>query len=245
MVLRVAILDLLCVTEVYGPMGNAEALRRIPDLEVLALNPQFETGSLPSRGEWDGIPFSRATMDDVDRLDALLISGSKANLTIPEPWMEDAKKFVRNQVIAGVPTLGICFGHQLLAEAFGGRLVRAEEGFHNLSEVAVLQDDPLLAGCGRNHLQLFTHQDHVVEFPQDAIHLASAGHCQNAAFRLISEDGQPYDAWGVQFHPESNQSILEYAVEKGDMPFKMDDPRISMLKGWRVLQNFADVVMAR
>ena len=251
---KVAILDLLCEREVYGPKGNAAAIRPFGDVEILALNPQLSSlEGWQSKGEWDGLPFRRVPMpDDVeawfdDGISALIISGSRSNLTMPEPWMDEAEDFVRRAVNHGVPTLGICFGHQLLASAFGGRLVRAEQGYHDISTVQLTSKgevDPLFVDCDRPPQVVFTHQDQVVEIPERFQLLAEAQHVGIAAFRICDEDGTPLSAWGVQFHPESTTEICRYASQVEDMPFAEDDPRIEGLAGERILMNFAKLSIA-
>ncbi|MCS5538037.1 MAG: type 1 glutamine amidotransferase [Candidatus Poseidoniaceae archaeon] len=251
---KVAILDLLCEREVYGPKGNAAAIRSFGEVEILALNPQLPSlDGWQKEGEWDGLPFHRVPMpSDVeawfdDDVAALIISGSRSNLTMPEPWMDEATDLVRRAVEHGVPTLGICFGHQLLAAAFGGRLQRAEHGFHDISTVQLTSKgevDPLFKACERPPQVVFTHQDQVVEIPDRFQLLAEAHHVGIAAFRICDEEGVPLRAWGVQFHPESTAAICRHASEVEDMPFTVDDPRIEELEGERILANFAELSLA-
>ena len=248
MVARVVILDLLCEKEVYGPKGNAAALGVFgEDVKVLALTPQAP--ELTGEGEWDGVPFQRIPMPtDIssflrEGIDALVISGSRSNITQPEEWMEGCAKFVRQVVEYGVPTLGICFGHQLLAHAFGGKLERQSKGFNDISSIKLLQADKLFEGCFDRPKVIFTHQDQVVSLPQRLKSLASAVHTPIAAFRIHTEEGIPMKAWGVQFHPESTPEICRYASSVGDMPFAEDDTRIEELEGSKILQNFARLAL--
>ena len=253
MPVRVAVLDLLCERPVYGPQGNAAAVSGFGDVEILALNPQLESlEGWRVEGEWEGIPFRRVSMpENVEAwfdsgISALVISGSRSNLTMPEEWMEGACEFVRRAVEYGVPTLGICFGHQLLAKTFGGKLERAEEGFHEISTTQLTSEgrmDPLFSGCSEPVEVIFTHQDHVIDIPERARLLSSAEHTVNAAFRLYTENGEAMQTWGLQFHPESTADICRYASSVGDMPFSEDDERIARLAGTRILQNFADIAM--
>ncbi|MDP6011204.1 MAG: type 1 glutamine amidotransferase [Candidatus Poseidoniaceae archaeon] len=248
---KVAILDLLCEREVYGPKGNAAAMRPFGEVDILALNPQLPSlEGWQSEGDWGGLPFHRVPMpSDVeawfdDGVAALIISGSRSNLTMHESWMDEAADFVRRAVEHGVPTLGICFGHQLLAAAFGGRLQRAENGFHDISTLLLTskgEGDPLFEACERPPQVVFTHQDQVVEIPGRFQLLAEAEHVGIAAFRICDEEGVPLPAWGVQFHPESTAEICRYASQVEDMPFKEDDPRIEKLAGERILANFAEL----
>jgi NAD-dependent deacetylase len=242
------ILDLLCEKEVYGPKGNAAALEFFgEDVEVLALTPQAP--ELTGKGEWDGVSFQRISMPtDISSflkqgISALIISGSRSNITQPEEWMEGCAKFIRQVVEYGVPTLGICFGHQLLAYAFGGELERQPESFDEISSIEIIRTDRLFEGCFDRPKLLFTHQDQVVLLPQRLKLLASAPHAPIAAFRVHTEGGISMKAWGVQFHPESTPEICRYASAVGDMPFAEDDKRIDELSGSKILQNFARLAL--
>ena len=250
---RIAILDLLCERPVYGPLGNAAAVQGFEEAEILALNPQLnDLEGWDIKGEWNGIPYQRVSMPkNVEEwfdsgISALIISGSRSNLTMPEDWMEEASEFVRKAVEHGVPTLGICFGHQLLAQTFGGKLQRAETGFHNISTTVLTAEgrkDPIFSNCDEPIEVIFTHQDHVIEIPPRARLLSTAKHTENAAFRIYSTTGKAMLAWGVQFHPESTAEICRHASEVGDMPFSKNDMRIEKLAGKQILHNFSQLAI--
>ena len=250
---RIAILDLLCERPVYGPLGNAAAVQGFGEVEILALNPQLKNLEwLEIEGKWSGIPFQRVSMpENVEEwfdsgISALIISGSRSNLTIPEDWMEETSEFVRKAVEHGVPTLGICFGHQLLAQTFGGKLQRAEKGFHDISQTHLTSEgrkDPVFSDCDDSVEVIFTHQDHVIEIPERARLLSTAEHTENAAFRIYSTTGKAMLAWGVQFHPESTAEICRHASEVGDMPFSKNDRRIEKLAGKQILHNFSQIAI--
>ena len=110
--------------------------------------------------------------------------------------------------------LGICFGHQLLAQALGGE-VAANPAGREIGTVMIDQcpsavDDPLFAVLGARFQAQATHSEAVVRLPPESVLLASSSLCAHHAFRVGC-------AWGVQFHPEINATIMrEYIRERAD-----------------------------
>jgi GMP synthase (glutamine-hydrolysing) len=96
----------------------------------------------------------------------------------------------------GLPTLGICYGLQLIAERLSGRVVAGNQREFGKSTVEVLDAGPLLAGVPRTFQAWMSHGDRVLELPQGFRLLARSGEVTAAA-------GDPERGiWGVQFHPE-------------------------------------------
>jgi GMP synthase (glutamine-hydrolysing) len=124
------------------------------------------------------------------------------------PWLVDTKKLLRISATEQVPTLGVCLGGQLLADANGGRVERADIAEIGVCAVTLLedaQDDEVLAGVSNIGIPVMVpqyHQDAIVELPEDAILLASSEDCRVQAFRIGEK------VWGVQFHPETDIEIM-------------------------------------
>jgi GMP synthase (glutamine-hydrolysing) len=140
-----------------------------------------------------------------ERVPAVVVTGSSAYVSEREPWSERAAGWLREAVLAGVPVLGICYGHQLLAHALGGRVARnprgREMGTLQVSLLPTARGDPLLGGLPDPMTVQATHLESVVELPPGA--------------RLLAESaGDPHHvfafgncAWGVQFHPEFDAEV--------------------------------------
>ncbi len=96
----------------------------------------------------------------------------------------------------GVPVLGICFGHQLIAKLVGGE-VRRGKGEFGRTFIEVVRDDPLFRGWGRREYVWMSHRDYVAKLPSGAEVLAISEQGYVAAFKV--RDSLIY---GVQFHPE-------------------------------------------
>lgn len=144
----------------------------------------------------------------VDACAAWLISGSRRSVHDAEPWIATLQAFTRTAYAAGTPQVGICFGHQLLAQALGGRTERMPAGW-SLGNVPVnLCAGPHEALGLPASLRLFmAHQDHVAQLPPQAEWLAAAAHCPHAAFTLGNR------VLGLQAHPEFTPAFMRALTE--------------------------------
>ena len=130
----------------------------------------------------------------------VLVTGSGAMVTDRLGWSEAAAGWLREAAHAGLPVFGICYGHQLLAHALGGRVDDNPRG-REMGTVAIelhpeAQDDPLFRGLPERFPGQATHMQSVLALPEGAVRLASSGLEDMQAFRWGDR------AWGVQFHPE-------------------------------------------
>ena len=140
------------------------------------------------------VPYSRASEELVRRLrpKAVILSGGPSS--VYEPGAPRVGEWVLR---LGVPVLGICYGHQLLAQLAGGQ-VRRGVGEYGRTRVAVLRDDVIFDGWSKVEETWMSHSDYVSSPGPDGEVLAvSEGTGYVAAFRLR---GLP--VYGVQFHPE-------------------------------------------
>jgi GMP synthase (glutamine-hydrolysing) len=140
---------------------------------------------------------------------AVIITGSPLSVIDRLPWMERAAERLRELVRAEVPLLGICFGHQLLGHALGGRVALNPRG-REMGTVgfSTSVSDPVLGKPG-SWLVNTTHLDSVVQLPPGAEVLGSTELEPYAAVRF----GRC--AWGVQFHPEIDGAVMrEYIAAR-------------------------------
>ncbi|MFH1502417.1 MAG: gamma-glutamyl-gamma-aminobutyrate hydrolase family protein [Candidatus Eisenbacteria bacterium] len=129
------------------------------------------------------------------RADALVLSGSDRSVLAELPWMLDEEEILCRAVSSGVPTLAICFGHQLLAKALGAAIVTREKRI-GLFEVSALGGDPVFSGLGDKVLVPEQHADQVVELPAGFELIATSGYCRVQAMRH-----EALPIYGMQFHP--------------------------------------------
>lgn len=139
-------------------------------------------------------------------LAGVVITGSHAMVSEREPWSEALLPWLRDAVAGGLPVLGICYGHQLLAHALGGEVAHHPQGVE-IGTVQVTRrqesdEDPLLGGLPTTFAAQAVHWQSVRKLPPGARWLASSAHEAHHAFRVGER------AWGVQFHPEFSDEAL-------------------------------------
>lgn len=155
----------------------------------------------------------------------VIITGSPASTYDDEPWIARAEEFLRRSAARGTPLFGVCFGHQLLGQTFGGKVERSPKGFElgtrNVQLTAAGQADPLLGVLPAVCPVQMTHGDVVVDLPPGAVVLAENAHSPHQAFRLGES------IWGVQFHPE-----FSVAVERAIIDAFFVRPRMQAFPDW-------------
>lgn len=135
-----------------------------------------------------------------------VITGSHAMVTDRAPWSEALADWLRVAVPAGLPVLGVCYGHQLLAHALGGE-VDDLPGVPEVGTVPVRltlagRADALLGDLPEPFLAQATHAQTVRRLPPGALPLAGNDYEPHHAFRVGER------AWGVQFHPEFDRAVM-------------------------------------
>jgi GMP synthase (glutamine-hydrolysing) len=138
---------------------------------------------------------------------AIVLGGSMGvHDTEGHPFLVGVKKFIGSCLHNKTPLLGICLGGQLLADLLGGRVTagspHGEKGTMPVTLNSEGEKDPLFAGVPREFISFQWHNDSF-DVPAEGVHLASSPVCPAQAFRYGSR------AWGIQFHPEVNRSIVE------------------------------------
>lgn len=139
-------------------------------------------------------------LPDRRELSGVLVTGSGAMVTDREPWSERSAEWLGESLRSGLPVLGICYGHQLIAHALGGEVAYNPRG-REMGTVAVdlhpeAASDPLFAGLPARFAAHTTHLQTVLRAPADAVVLARSALDGCQAFRWGDR------AWGLQFHPE-------------------------------------------
>lgn len=132
-----------------------------------------------------------------DECDAWLCTGSKYSVYEPHAWIERLSAFIRGVRDAGRPFVGICFGHQMLAHALGGKVAKSPYGWGvGVLEVDILTHEPWmqppLPALRLHHM----HQDQVERLPPGAVVLGRSNHCEIGIFRAGTR------MLGIEAHPE-------------------------------------------
>ena len=185
--MRIAILD-VCEPEPdfarFGSIGDMVKAWIAPHLPEAAFPILHIAGdaALPPLGAYDGY----------------IVTGSEKGVYDEAVWMEDLRAFIRAARDARTPIFGMCFGHQIMADALGGKAEKADKGF-----VIGAQDYAYDGGVLSAHAM---HQDQVTVAPPDAEIVASAPYCPVAALKY------EFPALSVQFHPEYRRDFVEDAL---------------------------------
>jgi GMP synthase (glutamine-hydrolysing) len=178
--------------------------------------------------------------------DAVIVTGSQCSVYEDRPWIHRLTDWARAVHEAGVPMLGICWGHQFLAQALGGRIVAMAEyelGYETIRRTA---ESPLFEGLPEEFVAFETHSDRVYELPEGARLLAE----NERGIQAFELDG----SYGVQFHPEYDLETAEQVTKRKDLPEEQIAAVLAEITpeaseaarpARRVFENFESIVAAR
>ncbi|KIN70225.1 class I glutamine amidotransferase domain-containing protein [Sulfitobacter noctilucicola] len=175
--MRIAVLD-LCVwlpeyqsdQAKFGALLAAWASRDLPEADFTVVD-VVQGAPLPPPDDYDGY----------------IISGSDKGVYDDTPWMQPLRDWLIDARDAGKPMFGVCFGHQIMADVFGGKAEKI-----GAAEVGVRAFDI----DGQKVTGHVWHQDQVTEIPPGATVIGKADYCPVAALAY------DFPAMSVQFHPE-------------------------------------------
>ncbi|MEL6663464.1 MAG: type 1 glutamine amidotransferase [Pseudomonadota bacterium] len=176
-----------------------------PEMFERLLRPHAPDAVLESIAVVDG-----ALLPDPARLDAVLITGSPVGVYDDEPWMAPLMDFIRWTASENVPQVGICFGHQAMAQALGGRVVKSEKGwglgrhtYEVTSTTPWMQDN-----APKTFALAVSHQDQVISPPPGAKTIATSEFCAHAGLQYTQTP-----AISFQGHPEFSDSFAAALYE--------------------------------
>jgi len=139
--------------------------------------------------------------------EAYVTTGSRFSAYDDEAWIRALKDFVRQLHEADRPFVGICFGHQVMAEALGGKVEPSPQGWgvgvHGMNVVRTENwMQPQQSSC---NIQ-YSHRDQIVRLPEQSVVLAESDHCPVAMFRVGEK------MLGIQGHPEFPADYVQALV---------------------------------
>lgn len=142
--------------------------------------------------------------DSLEGMDAVIIGGAGAySATQTYEWTQSLIDLVLEIHDRDIPLFGSCWGHQIIARAFGGSVIhdpkRAEIGCHPVHLTRAGRSDPLLGGFPQMFMANMGHHDRVERLPDRAVELATSAISPFQAFVI---EGKPI--YGTQFHSELN-----------------------------------------
>ena len=149
--------------------------------------------------------------DEPDRYAGTIVTGSPAMVTDREAWSEKSGEWLRRAVLAGHKVLGVCYGHQLMAQALGGTAdylpYRMELGTQTVTMRPGLPRHPLLPDLPPTFEVNLIHSQTVTELPHGATALA---YNENDAHQIIAYGP---NAVSTQFHPEFDQAVTRSYID--------------------------------
>jgi len=163
---------------------------------------------------------------DAEQCDGWLITGSRYSAYEDKEWIHRLKKFVRQIAQTQRPLVGICFGHQLIAEALGGRVEKSDKGWGLGLDTYQLVDGQPRDTSETLRLNIF-HKDQIVELPANAKIFAHSDFCEYAGL-LIGEH-----IMTIQAHPEFSNDFnvqLLQARKTSVLPADQADVAIGQLQ---------------
>lgn len=134
----------------------------------------------------------------IEQYDRIILLGSEASLLDDHKWLKPEIDLIQTTIEYGIPLLGICFGHQIIAHAVLGRdyVRRRSNPELGWPEIRLLKRNKLFQGISDRFFSYSFHFDEVVESSALEI-LARSDECNVQAYQLKNKE-----VWGVQFHPE-------------------------------------------
>ena len=151
--------------------------------------------------------------NDINACDGYIVTGSAAGVYEQHDWIAPLMQFIRACHAAGLPLLGICFGHQAIARALGGEVVKWDGGWGvGVQEMRLVHQPGFMPAQTDRFSLIYFHQDQVTKLPDGAMRLASSDFCENGGFTLgdtiLCLQGHP------EFEAEYSAALLAAIADK-------------------------------
>jgi GMP synthase-like glutamine amidotransferase len=145
-----------------------------------------------------------AALPDPSACEAILITGSPFGVYDSTPWMDPLRDFIRRAFAGKTPMVGVCFGHQVIADAMGGTVAKSDKGWgigRHTYQLTGRRD--WMVHAGPTVSLSVSHQDQVLKPPAGAVTLARSAHTEHA---MLGYEGAP--VMSVQGHPEFSDAFV-------------------------------------
>lgn len=165
----------------------------------------------------------------ISEFDGLLITGSPAGVYEDHDWITPAETLVRETAEADKPQVGVCFGHQLMAQAFGGKVEKSSRGWGVGVHTYKVNDAAHWMAPMQSHVTCaVSHQDQIIEPPAGAQVLGGSEFCPNSI--LAYAQGRSIS---FQPHPEFPHEFAAALIEhrKDVIPGERASQGLESLKG--------------
>ena len=181
------------------------------------------------------LDYVRDERPDLEAVDGVVLSGSTAGVYEADdrPWIEEQEAFVRELIEREVPTLGVCFGHQVVSTALGGTVEHV--GLRSQFVEVEFADDPLFEGV--SPVVPVAHGDVVTEPGDDLEVIASTDY-----YHAFGTRHREAPLWTIQFHPEFTPDVRDRVAE--DFGWTETGHTYDDVNAPRVFENFERIVAA-
>ncbi|RJG04408.1 glutamine amidotransferase [Noviherbaspirillum sedimenti] len=196
-------------------------------------------------------PRNMVELPSIATVAAAIVTGSHSMVTDRASWSESLAAWLRSAISEDIPVLGICYGHQLLAQALGGEVGDHPDGIElgtiHIKLTNDAKNDALFESLPEEFAAQAVHRQSVRRLPERAVLLASNAFEPHHAFRV----GQ--SAWGVQFHPEFSPAAMSGYINElanqsvdGESCAEASSSKVlPTLEAATILPKFAKVVCQR
>jgi GMP synthase-like glutamine amidotransferase len=245
---------------VQGPYLKGIALSEPPRMKLTIvqtgavpahLQPQFNDYPLMFRQMFEttgeGLSFGDVdaqaeALPDPAALDGIVITGSPAGVYEDHAWLPPLRDFIRRAYQNGTPMLGVCFGHQIMADALGGEVQKSDKGWGlGRHTYRVTRQAPFLANAPETLSVACSHQDQVIVVPEAADVFLASDFAPHAG--LVYRNGR---AMSVQPHPEFEDSYATALVEmrRGKAPEPVIETALGSMETASDSQKLREMIRA-
>ncbi|MBT7410032.1 MAG: GMP synthase [Methylococcales bacterium] len=140
----------------------------------------------------------------IDDFDVYLITGSKSSVYEERAWIKQLKQFLYEVIESKKIIIGICFGHQLIAELLGGKTQKSSKGWGvGVAKSQVILKKPWMLPVSDTFSIIVSHQDQVTQLPDNAELIASNDFCLHAMYQINNQ------ILCLQGHPEFSKKYSQ------------------------------------
>ncbi len=211
----------------------------------------FEDWVIAASGEAPGVFVIADAVDEpappLEQLSGIIVTGSHLMVSDGGAVVELWSQLLRDAIDICLPVLGICYGHQLLGHALGGRVADHPDGLE-LGQTAIEMEaaeggTPLFSVLPGRFQAYATHMQSIITLPEGAFVFGRSSFEAHHAVRFAPA------AWGVQFHPEFSQKVMQAYIRRQRPRLKSDAEMDALLQkveplpqAGLILQRFCQLV---